>query len=159
MMLRTKGNIIDLAESGSFDLIIQGCNCFNTMGSGLAKEIRARYPDAYEADQQTTAGDRTKLGNFSAAIIDKDGHIFVIVNAYTQYHYNLRGAKADLFEYEALGRVLDKIRDCAGHTRIGIPMIGMGLAGGDPERIMPMIEKFAQDCTDRGGSVTLVEFA
>lgn len=28
----TKGNLIDLAEAGEFDVVVQGCNCFNTMG-------------------------------------------------------------------------------------------------------------------------------
>ena len=33
---------------------------------------------------------------------------------------------------------------------------GMGLAGGDATRIMPMIENFAIKVAERGGSVTLV---
>jgi hypothetical protein len=37
-------------------------------------------------------------------------------------------------------------------------MIGMGLAGGDPARIMPMLEQFAVDMAEEGGSATLVEF-
>jgi hypothetical protein len=37
-------------------------------------------------------------------------------------------------------------------------MIGMGLAGGDPERIIPMIEDFAARMKIQGGSVSLVEF-
>jgi len=34
----------------------------------------------------------------------------------------------------------------------------MGLAGGDKERILSMLEKFSEVMTSRGGSVTLVEF-
>ena len=36
----TKGNLLDLAEAGEFDIVVQGCNCFNTMGGGIAREIR-----------------------------------------------------------------------------------------------------------------------
>jgi hypothetical protein len=34
----------------------------------------------------------------------------------------------------------------------------MGLAGGDPDTIIPMIRDFAEDVAKIGGSVTLVEF-
>jgi hypothetical protein len=37
-------------------------------------------------------------------------------------------------------------------------MIGMGLAGGDPARIMPMLEQFAQAMSEQGGSATIVEY-
>ena len=45
-----------------------------------------------------------------------------------------------------------------GKKRIGLPYIGMGLAGGDKEVILAMIERFADSVTECGGSVTLVEF-
>ena len=63
------------------------------------------------------------------------------------------------FEYHAFERVLSKIMTRFGKWRIGMPMIGMGLAGGDKERIMPLIEAFARQMTERGGSVTLVEWS
>ena len=44
MLKHTKGNLLDLAEAGLFDVVVQGCNCFNTMGGGIAREIRERYP-------------------------------------------------------------------------------------------------------------------
>ena len=39
-----KGDLIDLAIEGKFDLIVHGCNCFNTMGKGIAKSIRQNFP-------------------------------------------------------------------------------------------------------------------
>jgi hypothetical protein len=59
------GNLITLAEQGHFDGIVQGCNCMCTMGSGLAKEIKDRYPGAWRIDFNTDAGDINKLGNWS----------------------------------------------------------------------------------------------
>ena len=50
MLKHAKGNLIDMAEAGEFDVIVHGCNCQNTMGSGIAKEMRARYPGVYQAD-------------------------------------------------------------------------------------------------------------
>jgi O-acetyl-ADP-ribose deacetylase (regulator of RNase III) len=35
-----KGDIIDIAKRGKFDVIIHGCNCFNTMGACIAKTIK-----------------------------------------------------------------------------------------------------------------------
>jgi hypothetical protein len=30
MLKRAKGNLIDMAEQGEFDVIVHGCNCLNT---------------------------------------------------------------------------------------------------------------------------------
>lgn len=154
---RAKGNLIDMAEQGHFDVIVQGCNCFCTMGSGLAKEIRERYPAAYQADQQTEAGARSKLGSYTMAVVGDPE--FAIINAYTQYSYNRKGETKDLFEYGAFLDVLITLIDVCGEMRIGLPYIGMGLAGGDKDLIIKLIEIFAERVADKGGSVTLVEFA
>lgn len=152
-MKTVKGNLIDLAEAGEFDIIIQGCNCFNTMGSGLAREIRARYPGAYAADCQTTAGDREKLGTLTAYHTGQ----FTIINAYTQYDFS-RGS--DVFEYDAFANILATLLLKAKEepeTRFGFPLIGCGLAGGDKEKILTMIENFSSLVGD--DKVTVVEFA
>lgn len=155
-----KGNLIDMAEQGHFDVIVQGCNCFCTMGSGLAKEIKERYPLAYRVDQQTGSGDREKLGSYTMAIVDSPlGGQFAIVNAYTQYAYNRKGETTDRFEYGAFLDVLITLIDTCGDMRIGLPYIGMGLAGGDKDLILNLIKMFAERVADKGGSVTLVEFA
>jgi len=150
MLKHTKGNLLDLAEAGEFDIVVQGCNCFCTMGGGIAREIAERYPMCQEIDRLTERGDHMKLGNWT----EFTGK-FVIVNAYTQYNMS---QGTDVFEYTAFQLILDKLVFAHGDKRIGLPYIGMGLAGGDKESIMEMIEWFAQDVTKRGGSVTLVEF-
>ena len=150
----TKGNLIDLAENGEFDAIIHGCNCFCTMGSGIAREIRERYPKAYDADAATPAGDIYKLGNWTEYATDK----FHIFNTYTQFGFNRGGENEDLFEYTAFKLILQKLAHLYGTKRFGLPYIGMGLAGGDKKRIMAMIEDFAEQVSIQGGTVTLVEF-
>jgi O-acetyl-ADP-ribose deacetylase (regulator of RNase III) len=151
MLKHTKGNLIDLAEQGAFDVIVQGCNCYNTMGSGIAREIRQRYPQAYEVDCQTEKGDIMKLGNWTAY----DTGAFKIINAYTQYNMS---QGTDVFEYTAFELILQKLCHSYGDKRIGLPYIGMGLAGGDKEVILEQIEYFAQKVSAKGGTVTLVEF-
>ena len=152
MLKHTKGNLITLAEQGEFDVIIHGCNCFNTMGGGIAREIRERYPEAAKADQSTISGNIDKLGSYTAYDTGK----FLIVNAYTQYDMS-RGE--DVFEYDAFGILIRKFTHIFHNQRIGLPYIGMGLAGGDKDIIMAYIEYFAEQAAEQGNTVTLVEFA
>ena len=161
----TKGNLLDLAEAGEFDIVVQGCNCFNTMGGGIAKEIRERYPEVAKADAETERGDYRKLGTYTEGFAwfnerkvndtDFDANNYIIVNAYTQYKMS---TGQDVFEYTAFELILQKLAHEYPNTRIGFPYIGMGLAGGDKERIMAMLENFAKKIDASGGSVTLVEF-
>lgn len=153
-MKTIKGDLLTMAQAGDFDIIVQGCNCFNVMGAGIARQIRDQFPDAWLADQQTLPGDKNKLGHYT---IGMSGRL-VIINAYTQYN-TARMAGEDMFDYHACYQVLTKISERFGQWRIGLPMIGMGLAGGDPSRIMTMLEDFAVRMSAQGGSATLVEYA
>lgn len=121
MLNKVKGNLLDLAEAGDFDIIVQGCNCFNTMGGGIAREIRERYPMAATVDNETQKGDYRKLGNFTTAFTGK----FLIVNAYTQYNMS---TGEDVFEYTAFQLILEKLAFVYSGKRFGFPYIGMGLA-------------------------------
>lgn len=147
-----KGDLLDMGKNVEFDIIMHGCNCFNTMGGGIAYQIANRFPDARLADEETVRGDAGKLGTYT---IGMDGRL-VILNCYTQYGMSRDGK--DVFDYLAFERVLEKIAYRFGKWRIGLPLIGMGLAGGDAERILPMIEQFANKVEKQGGSVTLVEW-
>lgn len=157
MLIHKKGNLLDMADAGDFDIIIQGCNCWNTMGGGIAREIRERFPMAAQVDSETVKGDYNKLGNWtkSRTVPNQNRHWFTIINAYTQYNMS-RGD--DVFEYTAFQLILEKLVHEFGDKRVGLPYIGMGLAGGDKKRIMAMIENFAQEISAKGGTVTLVEF-
>lgn len=147
-----EGNLLDLAEQGEFDVIVHGCNCFCTMGSGIAAQIRERYPQAYEADLQTVKGDARKLGTYTSA----EANGFTIVNAYTQYSYNKGDEIIDRFEYGGFGAILEKLSQLEGHKRFGFPAIGMGLAGGDKDKIMIFLSAFADAVQADGGDATLV---
>jgi O-acetyl-ADP-ribose deacetylase (regulator of RNase III) len=150
----TKGNLLDLAEAGEFDVVVQGCNCFNTMGGGIAREIRERYPHVAEADAETVRGDYNKLGNWTECDAGEKNR-FTVINAYTQYNMS---QGTDVFEYTAFELILQKLVRLYGNYSIGLPYIGMGLAGGDKDIIIPMIESFAEQVSAKGGTVTLVEF-
>lgn len=154
-MKKVQGNLLDLAEAGEFDIVVQGCNCFNTMGGGIAREIRQRFPSAAEVDAATIRGSYHKLGSWTHSIVGDAGKRFTIINAYTQYNMS---TGQDVFEYAAFELILQKLAHYWPEWRYGFPYIGMGLAGGDKERIMAILENFAKKIDASGGSVTLVEF-
>lgn len=160
MLKEEKGNLLDLAEQGKFDVVVQGCNCFNAMGGGIAKEIRLRYPAVSEVDSKTERGDYNKLGNWTEGevIVGDLGYVskFTVINAYTQYNMSTGN---DVFEYCAFELILQKLLRAYGDKRIGFPYIGMGLARGDSKIIMGMLTEFANAVAAKGGEVTLVEFS
>lgn len=149
-MKTVKGDLIKLAIQGEFDVIIHGCNCFCTMGAGIAKIIKLKFPEAYEADLKTVKGDKSKLGTISFAEIQLEkGNLFV-VNGYTQFNWKGSGRKAD---YDAIRNVFKEVKNKFSGLRIGYPAIGAGLARGDWKVISKIIEE------ELGGEEhTFVEF-
>lgn len=132
-MKSVNGDLISLANMGYFNVIVHGCNCFNEMGKGIACQIKDNYPEAYEADCKTKCGDKSKLGTYSVAIIsdlnDQESTPLcdlTVINAYTQYKYKGRNN----IDYNAVRDVFHKIAEDFPNSRIGIPKIGAGMAGG-----------------------------
>lgn len=146
MIQETKGDIIEMAKQGWFDVLVHGCNCFCTMGAGLAKRIKEEFPDAYYVDKGTIRGDRSKLGQISLAVME---HL-IIGNAYIQYRYGGSGVHCD---YRAVQDVMDRLHESFPDNRIGMPKIGAGLAGGDWKIIRGIIYKTLNDC-----DVTIVHY-
>lgn len=167
-MKYVKGNLLDMAEEGKFDVIVQGCNCQNTMGSGLAKEIRERYPKAYLADQVTQKGDVDKLGCFTQAYVNGVRFVnvesagqrllrysFTIINAYTQENYGYDSKQ--YVNYDAVKQAFKQIKllydmNPQASTSIGIPKIGAKRGGGD----WAVIEKIIDDIGF--SNITCVEY-
>lgn len=151
------GDIIALAKEGKFDVIAQGCNCFNTMGSGLAAQIRKKCPNAYAADQATVVGDKNKLGTYTKAT-EKEG--FTVLNCYTQYGFGENSTNPNggpvlkvPVDYVAISKALKALRAEFPGKRIGLPRIGCGLAGGDFEVVRQIITD-----TLEGEDVTIVTY-
>jgi O-acetyl-ADP-ribose deacetylase (regulator of RNase III) len=137
-MNEIEGDLLSLAAQGEFDVIIHGCNCQFQMGKGIASTIKNKFPAAYKADCKTEKGDKNKLGSFSSATVKGNNSKFTIVNAYTQFHWRGAGVKAD---YEAIRKVMRKVKETFSGKRIGYPLIGAGLAGGDWAVIKNIIDE------------------
>lgn len=160
MLKHVSGNLITKALQGEYDVVVHGCNCYCNMGAGIALTIQRIWPQALAADQRTKYGDASKIGTYSYATgftRTSPVRTFHIINAYTQVGCNASKA-VDLFEYDGFIDILNELRSNFPDARFGFPYIGMGLAGGDPERIIPMLEVFAEEIHKNGGSVELVEY-
>jgi len=123
------------------------------MRSGVAKAIKEKYPQAYEADKNLTEkGDESKLGSLSMAFNESGEGPEHIVNAYTQYRYGRDKVHVDYEALEAAMVALSESFDADKYS-IAFPKIGCGLAGGDWNVVEAIINKiFAHK------KVTVVEY-
>ncbi len=152
----TIGNLIKMADDGTFNVIIHGANCFNTLGGGIAAQLAKRSSKIVHADNQTVKGDRSKLGTYTKAVIDDiyTKKVYTVINAYTQYTcWDVN----DMLSYDAVREVLTTVKkkfdsDPNEVPSIGIPLIGAGLARGD----WNIIEKIIKDIGFR--DLTIVVF-
>jgi O-acetyl-ADP-ribose deacetylase (regulator of RNase III) len=139
ILSEVKENLLDIKS----EIIAHGCNCFHTMGAGIALALQKKYSVVLEADLKTKKGDSLKLGTFSLAKAeDKE-----IYNLYTQYRY---GRERRHLNYEALYNSLSAMNSdiCARYQMpkvLAIPRIGCGLAGGDWEIVKKIIERTIDD--------------
>lgn len=133
-----KGDLLQLATQGAFDVIVHGCNCQCRMGKGIALSIRRQFPEAYEADCLTAKGDVSKIGTISVAEVKRGERAFFVINGYTQIHWRGAGVKAD---YAAIRNVMREVRSRFAGLRIGYPKIGAGLAGGDWDVVFAIIKE------------------
>jgi O-acetyl-ADP-ribose deacetylase (regulator of RNase III) len=152
-----KGDLIELAEQGMFQVIAHGCNCFCRMGAGIAPQMAAAFDCDKFPMEREHPGNINKLGNIDYAyrlgeytttgdIPDED--YFYIVNAYTQYKYgrNHVDGVENPFDYEAFTLCMRKINHRFKGRHIGLPQIGAGLAGGDWNKIKKIIQEELSEC-------------
>jgi len=145
-----EGNILNATE----DIICHQVNCRGKMGSGLAKQIRNKYPNVYESYVKLVnwqkeeynkglAKNKSLLGNIQ--FVDcSDGK--VIANLFGQEGY---GRDKQYTDYTALRKSLESLYEtvtCDYNTLYGksiaIPYnLGCGLAGGNWNIVYEMIKQ------------------
>jgi len=144
-----QGNLITLAQEGEFDLIAHGCNCFCTMGAGLAPQMAKAFGcDKFPLEHVDYRGDINKLGQIDVGGFRYLGNDFFVVNCYSQYGFgaNHEEGKVAPLDYEALILCLRKIGHIFKGKHIGLPQIGCHLAGGDWEVVKEIIKKELSKC-------------
>src|SRR5690554_5622629 len=144
-----KGDLIEMIKSRSCDVAAHGCNCFHTMGAGIARQLNElTVGDLILVDKETEYGDINKLGFYSTGYYVKpfDQRVVPIHNLYTQYTTAKSGCVAVHWDsvFDALLGVLETME--SGET-LAIPYIGCGLAGGSIEDFKSVIDEL-KDCED-----------
>lgn len=131
------GNLLDATRG----IIVHGCNAQGKMASGVAKDIRARYPQAYNAYMKEYNGDGLKLGQVIWARVS-DEPLLGIANGITQKFYG-RNPNIRYVDYGAVERVFTEVGNIARRHNLPVhyPKIGAGLGNGDWSIIEPIIEK------------------
>ena len=166
------GDLIQIAHQFKFDVITHGCNCHCTMGAGIAPQMAKAFGcNTFKMEGHEYKGDINKLGTIDYELLhfsawdqrfqrypdegDEILHKMYVVNSYSQYNYGANHADgvARPLDYEALTLCLRKINKIFSGKKIGLPLIGCGLAGGDESIVKPLIRRELGDC-----DVTLVLF-
>lgn len=128
-----QGNLLEAPVK----IICHQCNCKNTMGTGIAKSIKEKFPEAWKADCEASQKGNNILGNISVG----ESNGFYIVNIYGQDRY---GRDKRYTNYEGLYRGLEKTLEFAESSNspeIGFPWkMGCNNAGGDWHIVSSMIK-------------------
>ena len=142
MIAYLKGDLLD----SNVDYICHQVNCRGRMGSGIAKQIRERFPEVYrvysERYEDALRVLRTPdlmLG--STDIVQISGTNQHVVNMYAQRGYGYDGKCYT--SYKAFKFILQTLKkEIPTNCTIGFPKgIGCGLGGGNWAVISKMIEE------------------
>ena len=147
------GNVLD----SNADVIIHQVNCQGVMGSGVAKQVKDRYPVVYEMykakcnEYKTFADmDINPLLGF-AQICYKENYPVtdvkdkqVIVNLFSQNHYGHSGVYTD---YDAMRKGLESINQQFAGSTVAVPyLMGCCRGGGDWKIVAKIIHESLKDC-------------
>jgi O-acetyl-ADP-ribose deacetylase (regulator of RNase III) len=147
-----KGNAVTALINGDADTLMHCCNCQNTFGGGIAKEIRERVPEAYKADSEAfseTEQGMILLGGYSESgsiLYQTDEHS--VINLYGQNHFGIHKRQVN---YAALFSAITscltayglrkELKSVSKNAKIAIPYkMGCDRAGGDWDYVSTFIE-------------------
>ena len=135
----------DIFESGA-DIICHQVNCQGVMGSGIAKQVRERYPWVYAEYKKccSLSPDYILLGSYQQVYIDEKR---AVLNIFGQRYYGYDGKCYT--SYDALKEAFKDISKTYHNKIIAIPyLMGCARGGGDWNTVYKMIEEiFANsDC-------------
>lgn len=139
MINYTTGDLLEAKEK----VIIHGCNNCGVMGSGVAKQIRAKWPNVFEVYHLKYQVFGLELGSI-IPVETQDGKI--VVNAITQDGFGQDGQQ--YVKYDAIEKCFVAVNDKAKSwevTEIAMPRIGAGLGGGDWKMIEEIITRTAKN--------------
>lgn len=140
MIHYVKGNLLD----SDCDYICHQVNCQGVMGSGIAKQIRERWPIVFSSYRAycDRHGRDDLLGEIWGVRVSDDQWV---VNMFAQDNFGYDGRR--FTSYDAFTTCLTKMRDRLPKDKtIGFPKnIGCGLGGGNWKVISTLIEEILGD--------------
>ncbi|MFC5403117.1 macro domain-containing protein [Cohnella soli] len=130
----------------SEDILGHQVNCKGVMGSGIAKAIKAAFPEAYQLyiDKCNHAVNKSELLGYCQLIECSNGK--TVANLFGQLHFG-RGNQI-YTNYDALRKALTTLKTKAQLTPSSIALpynIGCGLANGDWNVVEAMIQDVFSD--------------
>lgn len=161
-----KGDLIKLAQIGTFDVIAHGCNCHCAMGAGIAPQMAKAFgADKFQMERPQYAGEVNKLGTidyeefevstmsclpkgYTGISTQELRYPLTVVNAYTQFGFgaNHKGGQLKPVDYEAITLAMRKMNHIFKGKHIGLPKIGCGLAGGSWKKVKNIIKRELHQC-------------
>lgn len=144
-----KGSAILAAYGGEYDVIAQGCNCFQKQKRGFALAmVEAFQTDQFVMELDNSIGPQDRLGNIDHQTHHlKNGKNIWICNMYTQYHYKDLSPYGIPLDYDAIRLCFRKANIEWMNCEIIVPgLIGCGLAGGNPEIVRKIINEETTRC-------------
>ena len=155
MLIYEKGNLL----SGKYNVICHQVNCKGVMGAGLAKQIRNKYPFVYFDYTRALQYENAGLGHIVVSHVD-DGNCKIIISMFGQDGYGRDKKYTDYNAFKECLKTLKKTLDAYSTSfisSVAFPEnIGCGLAGGNWNIILPMIQEFADNIKQ---DVYIVRFA
>ena len=110
------GNIL---EADDRNIIIQQVNCQGAMNSGIAKQIRDRYPDVFTVYKEMCDARKNNTSELLGRVCYCLTPEFMIINCFGQNHYG-RGRR--FTDYDALRKCFETVA-CNKAERIGLSLI------------------------------------
>lgn len=143
------------------DAILHQVNCQGVMGSGVAKQVREKFPTVFKYYKALCENDAKVKAQFGYDKSQLLGHIQVchkedyyvgeikdpqvIVNLFAQDKFGYDGNCYT--DYDALKRCLEKVNAQFAGKSVAIPyLMACHRGGGDWDKVSKMIEETLTDC-------------
>ena len=141
MIYYIKGDLLSVTEG----IIVHGCNCSGGFGSGIAGQIRKKWPEVYSTFQMMQQGEKS-LGKVNYIYVkhsDEDEiEPIIVFNCFTQLNYGKDGQR-----YASVPAIRLALAKVFAHAEIfeqeiNSPKIGCGLGGLSWENdVLPIFEE------------------
>ena len=134
------------ANAHGVEAFAHGCNCQGSMGAGVAKGFRERYPTMYEQFRSRCKAEPRQFNLGDAWLWKEEGKTSVFNLGTQEKFWHARAS------YEAVEQALTAMRDLAdaeGIADIAIPRIGVGYGGLSWKKIRVIVERVFADWPGR----------